>query len=81
MVFDPTHPEIDHDAFLRCDWKDFCGDVEEVSPPNAPEARGKMADLRLCVDSDHAGDRLTRRSRTGHIAYMNMAPIDWLSNP
>ena len=30
-------------------------------------------------DADHAGDQLTRRSRSGHIVFLNMAPTDWLS--
>jgi hypothetical protein len=31
------------------------------------------------VDSDHAGDVLTRRSRTGFIIYLNGAPAVWYS--
>ena len=79
MVFDPTYPPIDLDNFKECDWKNFYGDVKEAVPLNAPEPRGKEVDLRLFVDSDHAGDRLTRRSRTGFIIYLNMAPIVWCS--
>ena len=33
----------------------------------------------MFVDSDHAGDKLTRRSRTGFLIYINSALIDWLS--
>jgi hypothetical protein len=35
--------------------------------------------MRAFVDADHAGDLVTRRSRTGFIVYLNMAPIYWLS--
>ena len=31
------------------------------------------------VDSDHAGDKATRRSRSGILIFMNDALIDWLS--
>ena len=31
------------------------------------------------VDSDHAGDKLTRRSSTGFVIFLNMAPIIWFS--
>jgi hypothetical protein len=31
------------------------------------------------VDSDHAGDLITRRSRTGVLIYLNRAPIYWYS--
>jgi hypothetical protein len=35
--------------------------------------------LPLFVDSDHAGEQFTRRSRTGFVIYLNMAPIVWFS--
>jgi hypothetical protein len=31
------------------------------------------------MDADHAGDKITRRSRTGFIIFMNNAPIIWFS--
>ncbi|GFH48973.1 Blackbeard [Chaetoceros tenuissimus] len=31
------------------------------------------------VDSDHAGDKVTRRSQTGILLYLNSAPIIWYS--
>ena len=65
--------------FKDCDWKQYYGNAKEAIPPNAPEARGKEVDLRLFVDSDHANDQCTRRSRTGYIIYLNMAPITWFS--
>ncbi|KAI2504635.1 Reverse transcriptase (RNA-dependent DNA polymerase) [Fragilaria crotonensis] len=79
IVFDPTYPEIDMTVFKECDWKNYYGNVTEATPPNAPEPRGKEIDLRMFVDSDHAGDQRTRRSRTGFLIYMNLAPITWYS--
>ena len=35
--------------------------------------------MRAYVDADHAGDKLTQRSRTGYIVFLNMAPIYWPS--
>ena len=35
--------------------------------------------MRVYVDSDHAGDMLTRRARTGGIVLLNGAPIYWNS--
>ena len=35
--------------------------------------------MRVYVDADHAGDELTRRSRTGFIVFLNNAPIYWMS--
>ena len=33
----------------------------------------------MFVDSDHAGDKATRRSRTGFMIYVNMSLVNWLS--
>jgi hypothetical protein len=75
VVFDPTYPDVDMRAFIKTYWKPMYGDVKEAIPPNAPVTRGKAIDLRLFVDADHAGEHFTRRSRTGFVIYLNMAPI------
>jgi hypothetical protein len=79
VVFDPTYPVIDMSQFKECDWKAFYGEAKEAIPPNAPQERGKEVDLRLFVDSDHAGDQSNRRSRTGFLVFLNNAPIIWFS--
>jgi hypothetical protein len=66
-------------AFIKTYWKYMYGDVKEMIPPDAPAPRGKEVDLRLFVDSDHAGEPFTRRSRTRYVIYLNMAPIMWFS--
>ena len=45
----------------------FYGDVEEAKLLNAPKLFGKEVVLRMFVDSDHAGNKVDRRSRTGFI--------------
>ncbi|KAL7530823.1 hypothetical protein ACHAXR_003692 [Thalassiosira sp. AJA248-18] len=60
-------------------WKDFYGDVNEAIPTNVPKPLGKEVDVRAMVGSDHAGDKETRRSRTGFMIFVNMALIGWLS--
>jgi hypothetical protein len=80
IVFDPGYPTIDMTAFKdKCDWKSFFGEAREAIPPNAPTPRGKDVDLQMFVDSDHAGDKQTRWSRTCFIVFLNMAPIVWFS--
>ena len=44
-----------------------------------PESRGIGFVMRAKVDADHAGDTITRRSRTGFIIYLNSAPVYWMS--
>ena len=79
MAYDPSYPTIDMAAFKKCDWKQFYGDVKEAIPSNAPEPRGKEVDLRMYVDSDHAGEKRTRRSRTGFFVFLNTALVQWFS--
>ena len=54
-------------------------DAEDLIPPNMPKPRGKAVDISIFVDADHAGNKVTRRSHTGVIIYVNMAPIVWYS--
>ena len=60
MVLYPTYPTIDMSMFPDHDWCGFYGEVKEGIPHNAPGPRGKEVNLRIFVDSDHAGDKLTR---------------------
>ena len=61
------------------DWTDFYGDVEEAIPYSAPKPRGRGVDLKMFVDSDHAGNKANRRSRAGFMIFLNMSFISWLS--
>jgi hypothetical protein len=79
VVFDPTYPAVDMGTFIKTDWKSMYGDVKDMITSDALVPRGKEVDLRLFVDSDHAGEKFTRRSRTGFVIYLNMAPIVWFS--
>ena len=54
-------------------------DAKEDTPPNAPEPRGRPVQVYCFEDSDHAGNRVTRRSQTGILLYLNFAPIVWYS--
>jgi hypothetical protein len=52
-------------TFIKIDWKSMYVDMKEMITSDAPVSHGKEVDLRLFVDSDHAGEKLTRLSRTG----------------
>jgi hypothetical protein len=54
-------------------------DAEETIPYDMPEPLGKEIDINVFVDADHAGNRVTRRSHTGIIIMINMAPVIWYS--
>ena len=59
--------------------KDMYPDAVEDLPPNAPSPRGNPVEINCFVDSDHAGDKVTRRLQTGILLYLNSAPIIWWS--
>lgn len=80
MVFDPSEPEIDESKFERENWdSSVYNGAKESIPKDAPEVRGFGFKIRAFVDSDHAGDEKTRRSRTGYMVFLNNAPIYWTS--
>jgi len=84
LVFDTIHPEIDFDTFNDgAEWREFYDNVTEVIPFKSPNPRRKPVDINnlihMWVDSDHAGDKDTRRLRTGYFIFMNTALIAWLS--
>ena len=79
MAYDHAYPNIDETVFTDSDWTDFYGDISEEIPLDAPVPRGKPVVVTTFVDSDHAGNLVTRRSHTGIITFINKAPINWYS--
>ena len=84
MVFGPSEPEIDMNSFHRQDWSYSIysspgEELKEALPPNMPKPLGHGFKICCFVDADHAGESLTRRSRTGFIVMFNNAPIYWHS--
>ena len=76
IVFDPSYPDIDRDMFERRQWSSIYGeDLKEDIPLNAPEPLGLEFLMRAYIDADHAGDKLTRRSRSGLLVFLNSAPM------
>ena len=71
--------ESDHPERKREIMKTIYRDAVDDIPDNAPPARGKSVQINVYADADHAGDRLTRRSHTGIVVFVNMSPISWFS--
>ena len=84
MVFDPSKPTIDGKLFEKKDWSNYVyatdnNDLKEAQPKNMPEPQGKGMTMSAYVDADHAGDSVTRRSRTRFLIYLNSALMYWHS--
>ena len=80
MVFDHTVPDIDMSDFPKEDWDNTVysneiGELKEDVPTNLPTLLGKRFLMRVYVDSDHAEDQVTRRSRAGFLIFLNNALI------
>jgi hypothetical protein len=80
MVFDPTVPTFDKSCFKHTEWSHtvYTNTTERIAD-NMPPPRGLEFTIRAYVDADHAGNLVTRRSRTGFIIFLNNAPVYWSS--
>ena len=79
LALDPTYARVHIGDFREVDWTDFDGEVREAIPDNAPEPQGKEVILWLFVESDHANDKLRRRSRMGFCIFINMGCVIWFT--
>jgi len=79
VVFDPNYISWENAGFQTFDWKEYYHDAHEAIPPNAPAPRGHVVQMNAFVDANHAGNKVTRRSHTGIIIYLNCSPIVWYS--
>ena len=59
--------------------KNIYYDANDPDPPGIPAPYDQPVQINVFVDSDHAGNTVTRRSHTGIIIYLNLAPIIWFS--
>ena len=78
MVFDPTSLNFDWSQFGRQYWTYsayFKKDLKEELPPTMMKPHGPGFTMRVYVDSDHAGDLATCRSRTCFVVFLNRAWI------
>ena len=60
LFFDPQHPKVDEQAFKEYDWNKFYQDAKERLPSDMPPLRWRSVSTHCFVDSDHAGDKVTR---------------------
>ena len=79
IMMDPSYPDVLIEDFKDEDWGKFYKVEKEPVPSNSPKPIGMEFVIRAFVDADHAGDVVSRRSRTGFIVIVNGAPIYWLS--
>ncbi len=79
MTFDDIRVDWNEESFVQHDWSKFYHEAKDEIPPKMPEPRGNEVQINFFVDAVHAGNRVTRRSHTGILIFINGAPIIWYS--
>ena len=77
-MFDPSSAQSKANRFKKYDWKDFYHDSGEDIPLDMPTPLGKYVVISVFV-SDHRGNKVNIRSRTGVLIFVNKAPVCWYS--
>ena len=77
MYFDPRLPNIDYTAFQdnAPDFKEHYRDAIEDIPPRDPEPRGRCVCTTAFVDACLYSNKVTKKSQTGFVLFVNKAPI------
>jgi len=78
-MFDPSYPAVIESDFPKHDWETFYKVEDEHVPHNAPKLLRLEFVIRAFVDAYHTGDKITRRTITWFIIFVNKAPIYCLS--
>ena len=87
VVMDPTPWDVDwvgeqgeaHPRERARYMKELYPDAIDQIPHDMPQPFGEGVQISCFVDADHAGNKITRRSHTGIIIFLNSAPIIWYS--
>jgi hypothetical protein len=61
------------------DFSELYRDAEEQMPHAMPTPRGRSLVMTAFVDASHGANKVTRRSHTGYVIFINRAPIIWYS--
>ena len=81
LYMDPQPPNLDYSLFSDDveEFKEYYRDAKEEMPHRMPKSRGVPVVTTAFVDSSHGANRVTRKSHSGHILFVNRAPVKWYS--
>ena len=81
LYMDPDLPALDYTLFDTNaeEFKEYYRDAEELMPHKMPMPRGRPVVTTAFVDASHAANKKTRRSHSGHVIFVNRAPVKWYS--
>ena len=77
---DPSLPNLDYQIFTTDapEFKEYYQGAKEEMPHIMPRPRGVADRTTAFVDSSHGDNKVTRRSHSGHILFVNLDPVKWL---
>jgi hypothetical protein len=81
LYFDPAPARLDPEIFKdnAGEFREQYRDAKEEMPHKMPAPRGRPIKITAFVDASHAANKVTRRSHTGFIIFINRAPVIWYS--
>ena len=81
LYMDPSLPNLDYSIFTTDanTFKEYYRGAKEEMPHNMPRPRGIAVCTTAFVDSSHGANKVTRKSHSGHVLFVNSAPVKWLS--
>ena len=85
LYFDPQLPNIPDNVFnvetesFKEHYRDAKDELPYNMPYNMPKPLGRSVTITAYVDASHASNKVTRRSQTGFVIFVNRAPISWYS--
>ena len=77
----PALPNIDYSVFNTesSPFLEIYRDAVEERPWDSPIPRGNPVTMTAFVDASHRSNKMTGRSHTGYVIFLNKAPILWYS--
>ena len=81
LYMDPRPLNIDLSPFIMDtdEFKEYYRTAKEELPHDMPQPRGNSVTTSAFSDSSHGANKVTRRSHTGYILFVNRAPVKWIS--
>ena len=78
---DPSLPRMDYSVFKTKpgEFKEYYRDAEEKMTHRMPQSRGMKVVTTAFVESSHGLNKVTRRSHSGNILFVNRELVKWLN--